>query len=183
MRSVCGSFAGLLLWSLLNKAGCLQSTARAGLPAMLSRSSVSFRLLESGPQHGFDQKRTKRSSVDTPECGDNKVTQQKNTPAPAEVTSVTTASPDDPLTRKLAAEAAQAARTEYCSWCTQRGGSNGQLCRSNGVHYCRIVAAHQAGIVSDAHLIAVQIVLGSSAPHREMLLVFEPGALGRAQST
>ncbi len=83
-------------------------------------------------------------------------------------------SPDDALIKKLASEAARTARTEYCSWCQQRGGSNGLLCRANGVHYCRLRAAHQAGKISDTHMIAVQIVLGSPAPHPEKLLKFEP---------
>ncbi len=88
--------------------------------------------------------------------------------------SMITASPSDLLIKKLVAEAARIARTEDCSWCTQLGGSNGLLCRSNGVHYCRVLAAHAAGKVSDSHLAAAQVVLGSPAPHREMLLVFQP---------
>lgn len=97
-------------------------------------------------------------------------------PAQAELATLIAASPGDPLIVNLAAEAAQASRTEYCSWCTQHGGSNDLLCRPNGVHYCRIAAAHQAGKISDAHLVAVQVVLGSPAPHREMLLIFERDA-------
>src|SRR5260370_3966051 len=92
----------------------------------------------------------------------------------AEITTLITGWTDDLGFKKLVAEAARMARTEYCSWCTQHGGSNGMPCRSNGVHYCRVLAAHAAGTIGATHLLAAQVALGSPAPHREMLLVFEP---------
>jgi hypothetical protein len=89
------------------------------------------------------------------------------------MTPVIAVSPDDPLIKKLVAEAARAARTEYCSWCQQHGGSDGRLCRPDGIHYSRVLAAHIAGKITDAHLIAVQTTLGSRAPIPEKPLQLE----------
>lgn len=82
--------------------------------------------------------------------------------------------PDSALARKLVAEAARTACGEYCSWCQQSGGNNGRLCAAYGIHYCRVLAAHIAGKISDAHLVAVQVTLGSRSPIPEKLLSFEP---------
>jgi hypothetical protein len=96
---------------------------------------------------------------------------QKHEPALA---TVTAASPDDLVIKRLVAEAARAGCTEYCSWCRRHGGGDGQLCRPGGIHYCRVLAAHIAGKISDAQLIAVQVTLGSGAPIPEKLLQLEP---------
>lgn len=82
--------------------------------------------------------------------------------------------PDSELARKLVAEAARTACGEYCSWCQQSGGNNGRLCAAHGIHYCRVLAAHIAGKISDAHLAAVQVTLGSHSPIPEKLLSLEP---------
>ena len=97
---------------------------------------------------------------------------QRNT-AESALHSVITASAGDKLVKNLVAEAARTARTEYCSTCNQHGGNNGRLCAPTGIHYGRVLAAHIAGKVSDAHLIAVQTTLGSQAPVQEKLLQLE----------
>lgn len=87
---------------------------------------------------------------------------------------VTGGGPDSALAGQLVAEAARKACTEYCSWCQRTGGYNGRLCAADGIHYCRILAAHIAGKISNAHLEAVQAALGSPAPVPEKLLNLEP---------
>lgn len=91
-----------------------------------------------------------------------------------ELVSVIAASADDPSIKKLVAEAARTARTEWCSQCDQHGGNNGRLCRPGGIHYCRVLAAHIAGKISDTHLIAVQTTLGTPVPIPETFLRLEP---------
>jgi hypothetical protein len=99
------------------------------------------------------------------------------------IATIIAASPGDPLVKNLVAEAVRTACIEYCSWCQRRGGQNGRLCTLSGIHYCRVLAAHISGKISDTHLVAVQITLESHAPIPEKLLSLEPWQALKAANT